>query len=349
MPEPSHRSLPASGPPREEVPPSFWRDGRAAFALVFRSPIVLFIFCNLTFVTVLTVLQETGLQGLSYIHTDRTRFWHMLVALGPTAWLTCLLLLLGDFERNPSAWPSTRRGRLALLLCLVPLLLLLTLPLLAQLLTYREDPLVVRLILPLDPNFLPKMVIVSLLGLPIYALHTSALVGIHLQLLARLPKYQHLGEAPGAESLEEEVLWYQRRQAQLKRFLSLTSALLGVSMLSVGALRNLINASVAPSASAEMLPTTSVMSYGFYYSGLIASLYVPAHKTLKDVGQALAERLVWQSLGAHPTWKQRQEEQQAVRDHLGLQDSALQELQQGLAVFAPLLASISSLVLDTSR
>lgn len=348
MSEPRHESLPASGPSREEDPRSFLRDGGAAFALVFRSPVVLFIVCNLVFVTVLLVLHGTGLQGLSYLHTDRTRFWHMLIALTPTAWLTSLLVLLSDFERNRSAWPRTRTGRMAFLFCLVPLLLLLALPLLAQFMTFREDPLVARFILPLDPDFLLKIASMSLLGLAIATLHASALVGIHLQLLGRLPKYQHLGEAPDAENLEEEVLWYQRRQAQLRRFLRLSSALLGTSMLGVGALRHLINALVSPSAPAELLPTTSVMSYGLYYSLLMASLYVPVHKTLRDVGQALAERLVWQSLGAQPTWKQRQEEQQAIRDHLGLQGSALQELQQGLAVFAPLLASLSSLLLGTS-
>jgi hypothetical protein len=349
MSEPRHGSLPASGPSREGASQSFWRDGRAAFALVFRSPVALFIVCNLIFVTVLLVLHGTGLQGLSYLHTDRTRFWQMLVALAPTAWLTSLLVLFSDFERNRSLWPRTRRGRMAFLLCLVPLLLLLALPLLAQFVAFREEPLVVRLILALDPGFLRKMVSMSLLGLAISTLNVSALVGIHLQLLGRLPKYQHLGEAPGAESLEEEVLWYQRRQAQLKRALRLSSALFGASMLSVGALRHLINAAVPSSASAELIPATSVMSYGIYYSVLMASLYVPAHMTLKDVGQALAERLVWQSLGAHPTWKQRHEEQQAIRDHLGLQGSALQELQQGLAVFAPLLASLSSLLLETNR
>jgi hypothetical protein len=67
------------------------------------------------------------------------------------------------------------------------------------------------------------------------------------------------------------------------------------------------------------------------------------------VGQALAERLVWQSLGVNPTWKHRLEEQQAISIQLGLQGSALQDLQQGLAVLAPFLASISSLTLDLGQ
>jgi hypothetical protein len=45
------------------------------------------------------------------------------------------------------------------------------------------------------------------------------------------------------------------------------------------------------------------------------------------------------------TWKEWFDELQAVRAWLGLRDSALQELQQGLAVLAPLLASLSTLIL----
>ncbi|MCY1077096.1 hypothetical protein [Archangium lansingense] len=325
---------------------SIWRDGRNALALVLRSPLSLFILFNLTFVTALLLLQGTGLQGLAYLRSDRSQFWHMIIALTPTAWVTSLFLLLGDFGSYRSAWPRTRWGRMAVVLCLVPLLLLIALPLVAQFFFWRESPrLLTTVLLPMVPDFIPKLVSVCILGLLIATLHASAMVGLHIQLLGRLPKYQHLGEPPGAESLNEDVLWYQRHQRQLRRLLRLVSTILGLSILSVGALRNLINSAIT--SPAELLSTAPVMSYGLYYTGIIASLYVPAHRTLKDVGQVLAERLVWQTLGTHPTWKQRFEEQQAVRTQLGLRDSALHELQQGLSVLAPFLASISSLAIGS--
>jgi hypothetical protein len=65
------------------------------------------------------------------------------------------------------------------------------------------------------------------------------------------------------------------------------------------------------------------------------------------LGQGLAERLVRQSLDVDADWKQSFEEQRTASTYLGLQGSALQELQQGLTVLAPLLASISSLVLGS--
>lgn len=117
--------------------------------------------------------------------------------------------------------------------------------------------------------------------------------------------------------------------------------------MSIGAFRNLLNA--AATTQAEVIPAAAGMSFGIYFTGLLASLYLPASKTLADVGEALVNRLVRQSIGTHATWKQWSDEQQAVRTYLGLQGSALQELQQGLALLAPLLASISTLMLSTAR
>jgi hypothetical protein len=324
---------------------SIWRDSRGAFTFVFGSPLALLILFNLTFVTVLLVLQDANLASLAYLHSGRMQFWYMLIALSPTIWFTSFFLMFGDFGNYRSAWPRSRRGRMTLTLCLVPLLLLIALPLVGQFLTWKDSPLLATVLMPIVSNFVPKAIGVNLLGLVTSVLPVSAMLGLHIQFLGRLPKYQHLGEPPGAESLDEEVLWYRHRQGQLQRILRLVSAMFGVSLLSVGALRNIINAAIT--SPAELFPTGPVMSYGLYYTGLIASIYVPAHRTLKLVGQSLAERLLSQSLGAHPTWKQRLEEQQAISTDLGLRDSALQELQQGLAVLAPFLASISSLVLGT--
>jgi hypothetical protein len=347
MSEPRQGSLPVSEASREVPPRTFWRDARAAFALVFRSPVALFILGSLVFVTELLVVVETGLRGLAYLHSGRAQFWHMILALAPTLWLISLFIVFSDFERSRLVWPRTRSGRLALLLCLVPLVLLIALPLAAQHLIQWQEPHMSTVLLSLDPHFVPKSVGTNLLGLLVATLHASTLVGIHLQLLVHLPRYQHLGAPLGWKSLDEEVLWYQRQQAQLRRCLRLSSVSLGVSILSVSAFRDIVNAALP--SSAEPFPTAPVLSYGLYYTGLIACIYLPAHNTLKQVGSALAERLVWQALGAHPTWKQRLEEQQAIRNHLGLQGSALQELQQGLAVLAPLLASISSLALGTGE
>ncbi len=78
----------------------------------------------------------------------------------------------------------------------------------------------------------------------------------------------------------------------------------------------------------------------------MASIYLPIRKTLVDVGESLSERLIQHSPGPRAPWKERSEAQQATHTYLRLQESALQELQQGLSVLAPLLAGISSRILS---
>jgi hypothetical protein len=116
---------------------------------------------------------------------------------------------------------------------------------------------------------------------------------------------------------------YLRLRAQLRLFLGLAALNFGMSMLSLGISRNLLNEAF-PSRP-ELFPAAPLVAYGVYFTGLIASGYVPMRKTLMDVGEALAEQLVRQSLGEHAPWKARFEERQA----------AFQELPQGIAVLAP--------------
>jgi hypothetical protein len=111
-----------------------------------------------------------------------------------------------------------------------------------------------------------------------------------------------------------------------------------MSMLSVSISRNLLDA-----AFPALFPAAPVVGYGVYCIGLFASVYVPLRKTLMDAGEALAERLVRQSLEVQAPWKARSEEIQAARTYLGTQQSAFQEFQQGLTVLVPLLGGLSSL------
>ena len=41
-----------------------------------------------------------------------------------------------------------------------------------------------------------------------------------------------------------------------------------------------------------------VLGFGVYYTGILASVYLPTRKTLTDVGEALAARFV----GETPPW-----------------------------------------------
>jgi hypothetical protein len=187
-----------------------------------------------------------------------------------------------------------------------------------------------------------KSILLNLAGLASGFLLASVILGLHLQLIDRLPELQRRAEQPETGGLEEDVRWYQRCREQLGLFLALCGVFLGTLILSLSSLRHLLNETLPPTS---VLPTSPILGYGVYYTGLLGSAYLPTHRSLKSVGQTLAERLVRQSLPASVTWKQRHEEREAARTSLGLQGSPLQDFQQGISILTPLLASISSLIL----
>ncbi|WPB77783.1 hypothetical protein KYC5002_01285 [Archangium violaceum] len=332
-------------PKPREGSASFWREAGAAFALLFRSPLAIYLLYNLTFVTSLFAIYGADIQGLAYLHSRQANLWRMLTVIAPTAWVTTLVILLSDFERNRSAWPRTPKGRMTVALCILLGLPISVLPLVAQYVAWRDSPLMAAAVSSVLPGSSPhlKMLITNMLGLMTATLLASGVIGVHTQLRERLPELKQRTSPSSPGALDEEVRWYQQQESLLKQSLALCSITIGSSILSVGAMRNLLNQSI--STPTEALTTAPVLGYGIYYTGLVASIYLPAHKSLKDVGNLLVEQLLQQSPGNPTTWKQRYEEQQAARAWLGLQGSALQDIQQGLSVLTPLLASISSLIL----
>ncbi|MDY7232808.1 hypothetical protein [Hyalangium rubrum] len=319
-------------------------------SLLFCSPLAFFVLCVLTFpATILFFLPfpqgDLGSQSLQLLTSGRLRLWHMLIAVQPMLWVASLLIVSHDLKRSRSAWPGTWRERTVVVLCTLLLATLTTFPVLA---TNRapSSPLTPDLDALLQlPDFRTRALILGLLYAGAVTLHTFGMFTVHVQLIGRLRRSPSHEDAPEAVELEEEVSWYLRLRSQLERFFSLTATIIGTASLSVGAFRNLLNELRA--SPSEAMPASLVLVHGIYFSLLLALVYLPAHKTLSDVGQRLTDRLVRQSIGAGTTWQSWSQEQQAVRAYLGLQSTALLEFQKGITVLAPLVASLSSLLLGS--
>jgi hypothetical protein len=298
------------------------------------------------FLATLSFLLGTGVPALDFWYSRHARLLHLLTALHPPLCGAAILIAFRHFRSSQPVWPGEWRERLVVVLCAALCTVLIALPALLEFYNQQSG-----LIPDLDaltgiPGWRRKSFVFTFLGTTSAAVLSTGVFGVHVQLLRCLPETPpRAGESQG-EGLEEEVRRYQRLRSQLGQFLSLSAALIGLVILNMGVLRNLLQ-EVAP-ALLEVLPTAGFMGYGLYYSGLLASAYLPAHKTLTAVGEGLAERLVLQSSPARTNWKEWTEEHQAVRGYLGLQGSALQDLQQGLTVLSPLLASLSSLLLGVS-
>jgi hypothetical protein len=347
MSEPRDGAPPSPGPSRPGSPRSVWRDGQAAFSFVFGSPLAFHIICALAFLATFFVQVGTDVQHLAFLDSRQTRFWHVLLTIQPALWVATSVIIWGEFRSHRWLWPGMRRERMAVLLCTSVALVMIILPFIAQFVTWRVSASVNAVSLASMPEFRTKTLLFSIIGLAVAALQSASLFCVHVQLLGQLPEAPSHEKQAGAGALEEDVLRYLKLRSQSRRFLGLAALTIANSILSVGILRDLFNEALP--AQPELFPAEPVVSYGIYFTGLLASAYLPLRKTLADLGEALADRLLRQTLGAGATWKERSEEQQAARTYLGLHESALQELQQSLSVLAPLLASLSSLALGPGR
>jgi hypothetical protein len=307
--------------------------GRSAFSLLFGSPLVFFVLCPLSFVA-------TGIFLGFLQDSNRARLWHMLMALQPALWLASVLVVFKDFRSHRLDWPVRGRERMVMVLCTLLAWLMNSFPFLVQLITQRWA-------LPEDmdalfqlPHLRAKLVFLGLLSAVVATLHTTGMLSVHVQLLASPREPTARGGAPEVAGLDDEVLRYQRLRGRLARSLVFSAITIGTATLSLGAFRDLL---IELDPSQVFAP--SVLGYGVYYTGLLASVYLPTRKTLTDMGEALAARFVSSSPVEGMSWKDWSQEQGAVRTWLGLQGTALQDLQQGLSVLAPLFASLSALAL----
>ncbi|HYO59802.1 hypothetical protein, partial [Archangium sp.] len=243
-----------------------------------------------------------------------------------------------DYRRHRQDWPGGRSERRAVVLCTLLAWAMNSLPLLVQLITRRW-----ALHLDVDallqmPHLHPKLFILGMLAAAVATLHTAGMLSVHVQLLAYPREPASRAEALQAGGFDEDVLRYQRLRSRLERFLVLSAVIIGTETLGIGAFRNLLS-EFEPS---KVFEPSRIMGYGIYSTALLASVYLPARKTLTEVGEGLVARYARQFPAEGTSWKDWSQEQQAVRTWLGLQSSTLQDFQQGLSVLAPLLASLSS-------
>lgn len=312
--------------------------GRSTLSLLFRSPLVFSLLCPLS-------LPVTALFLGVHWDPNRARLWHVLVALQPALWFASVLVVFNDFRSYRQDWSVRGSARTALVLCTLFAWVMNSFPFLVQLITHRGFlPVDVETLLQV-PHLRARLLVLGMLAAMVATMHIAGMLSVHVQLLEYPREPAARGGAPEAVGLDDEVLRYQRLRSRLARFLVLSAVTIGTTALSFGAFRDLLT-EFAPSL-VRFVEPSSILTYGIYYSGLLASVYLPTRKTLTDVGEALAVRFVRQSPAAGTSWTDWSQEQEAVRTWLGLQSTALQDFQQGLSVLTPLLASLSALALGT--
>lgn len=312
---------------------------------LLRSPLALFILSLLTFLAAGFLLGLGALEhSRAFWGSKDARLWHLLLALQPSLWLCSVAVAWRELSSFKLSLRPRRgsRHRLGLTVCTVLVLFMAAIPMLLPL--YSGKSLLPENAAALTgmPHFDLKVFIVSGLGTLVATLHALGILCVY----ARLIDWRR-GEAPAsaegrARRLKRDTRRYQQLRSQMRLFLGSAALIIGMAMLSTGALRNLLNH--GPAGSTEVYPASLAMSYGLHFTALLAAIYLPAQRTLSAMGGRLADQLLSQSLGQRTRWKEWVDEQRAVRAHLGLEDNALAILKDGISVLAPLVASLSSLM-----
>jgi hypothetical protein len=150
---------------------------------------------------------------------------------------------------------------------------------------------------------------------------------------------------PGRKQILSDLILVR---AKLLFLLSAVGALIGVTVLATGALRNALLAVKTTGGKAAEYPIEYVLMYGLFFSALLAVIYVPVYFRLQDRSRDYIEMVFpWPDQGHYSN------DDYTGRDNLGKLlhiDASVQEtLQTGLAIIAPLIASLLSALLPTPK
>lgn len=137
-----------------------------------------------------------------------------------------------------------------------------------------------------------------------------------------------------------DILMAVNARAQIKRFLGLAGAAIGLVVLASGALQRAV---VPLFFSAAVFPASSVLLYGAFFTAILVVVYVPAHLSLRRLCADLRE--MWFPMAGMPdptsadfaSWLQGRDQLDAFTQ---FNLTVSQQLQAAIFVLTPLLSGI---------
>jgi hypothetical protein len=171
-----------------------------------------------------------------------------------------------------------------------------------------------------------------------------AVLGIlWVSLAARDDKFWSSG-VPGSAYVSNLV----KLRQNLQRLLLTLGISIGLGILNTGVLRKFILALRADDVrdGTFAYPPELVVLYGLLFTVVMILVYIPAHSALLNRGRELAERSypVTDEMNASETIKQIKQQNDFV-EQLKLGTSVLGDVQNGLVIFAPVLAGLPTMLL----
>ena len=143
---------------------------------------------------------------------------------------------------------------------------------------------------------------------------------------------------------KDNLRTYLALRAQLERLLVYLGAVVGLAVLSSAAMRRVVEHAEALGVVRDgaAFPAESVILYGLVLSLILALVYLPTYLVAQDVGAGLRDELV---PFPEPTrLGEGVEGRRKVEEALALSVSATASFRAGVAILAPLLGSLTSLL-----
>jgi hypothetical protein len=142
----------------------------------------------------------------------------------------------------------------------------------------------------------------------------------------------------GTESAQKTFL---SLQSDLRRFLGTLGAILGLIILSAGAQRRAVLAYAPGTEYGYEL----VLVYGFFFSILVAAVYLPTQLTLVRVGNGIRDAVFPALPPTSPEWEERAAKREKLGDMLDLQEGPFGRFKASAAILTPLIGSLVGLLL----
>lgn len=269
-------------------------------------------------VMLLLVGSESTVQSRAFVRSSGFVPWAAVIAVQAAFWLVVAVPLWREVVH------IYRRTRPSAAIWVIPALLLIVIGSLAVTSPARA------LAWPLVGHHLKVWI---LTGAAVMGIGVPAIFGICLV-------QDRVRRHTPAELDESDIRLAVEARAQIRRFLGLAGAAIGLAVLASGALQRAVVPQFVPEAD---LPPSSVFLYGAFFTAILTVVYLPAHLSLRRLCADLRER--WFPLESIPspsddafgTWLEGRKRIDGVTQ---AEQSAAQQLQAAVFVLTPLLSGI---------
>jgi hypothetical protein len=274
---------------------------------------------------------EQGRLWLKFSSTDSFRLWLALICMQTSVWAifgSMIWVYWGEIKGRFAY------SRSEVITSIVVFLLICAVGVFAGKSMFNPSPL---------PDHYGRMMVLHVLGI---AVMLMALTGVWLVHSALKLKVLIPGN-PGAHELSAEHLRsliqdFIQLRGYNQKFLSILGIILGLAILSTGALRS---ATRAANPNAEWFSPHVIILYGLFGSAIVALAYAPTFLAFKDKGEYLLESFFPLPPDNSVSWDDWNKSRTVLENLLQLRLGSIKTFQVAATILSPLLVSMISVLL----